>query len=217
MLANPFNSFFFLRHGQTTWNREGRLQGSIDIPLNEAGRLQSIDIAHQLSSLGIKRIFASPLLRAYETATIVGSHLNLTVDSHHGLRERGFGSNEGYRNQDHPKRPWVSDNRALSFELDGPSKNISAPDAEPFNVFVQRTTLALLEIIDLSDNQLTLVVAHGGVFRALTYALMNDFLTADNCAAYRFLPSKSLHKPTEANQLLPEKLRGYFWRLEQIR
>ena len=64
--------FWYLRHGETDWNRQGLSQGSIDIPLNELGLAQAREAAVRLRNRGITSIVASPLSRARVTAEIVG-------------------------------------------------------------------------------------------------------------------------------------------------
>ena len=88
-------SFYFIRHGQTDWNLEGRMQGRTDIPLNETEREQARAAILYSKNLNIDLIVSSPLKRAFETAEIIGQALNLKVETHQDLQERHFGSNEG--------------------------------------------------------------------------------------------------------------------------
>ncbi len=62
---------YFLRHGQTNNNKEGRMQGRVDIPLNEVGRAQARCAAQRLKGIGFDAVYSSPLSRAVETAQIV--------------------------------------------------------------------------------------------------------------------------------------------------
>jgi probable phosphoglycerate mutase len=83
------------RHGETDWNRERRFQGHADPPLNEHGREQARVLATQLGSERLDAIYASPLLRARETAEIVAARLRLSVEPVDGLREVDLGSWSG--------------------------------------------------------------------------------------------------------------------------
>jgi len=88
-------TFLFVRHGETDWNREGRLQGTRDIPLNDEGRHQARRLARAWD-LGGDVLISSPLLRARETAEILGASLGLLLRStDFRLVERGFGQSEG--------------------------------------------------------------------------------------------------------------------------
>ena len=69
----------FLRHGQTEWNREGRMQGTSDIPLNDTGRAQAREAAEHLGHGDWDEIVSSPLVRARETAEIVAAELGLEL------------------------------------------------------------------------------------------------------------------------------------------
>lgn len=106
MTVRTGSDLFFLRHGQTDWNRDGRFQGAADIPLNDVGRAQSTDhgklLHRQLIASGWNpdqiEIHSSPLGRAMETASIVGGCLSGREDSikqKSALRELSFGEWEG--------------------------------------------------------------------------------------------------------------------------
>ncbi len=79
------------RHGETEWNRERRFQGQLDVPLSDVGREQARDLARLVEGEGLRRIVASPLVRARETAEIVGAQLGLDVDLDDRLKEIDVG------------------------------------------------------------------------------------------------------------------------------
>ncbi|MGO1173806.1 MAG: histidine phosphatase family protein [Actinomycetaceae bacterium] len=89
-----------LRHGQTDYNKAFRMQGQIDIPLNETGREQARRAADVLASVDFSRIVASDLSRATETARILGDAAGLDVEIDERLRERGFGDWEGHTREE---------------------------------------------------------------------------------------------------------------------
>lgn len=84
-----------IRHGETTWNVDARIQGHLDIPLSANGRWQAERLAHALRHEPITAIYASDLNRAWETAQYVGQSQGLPVIKEIGLRERDFGDFEG--------------------------------------------------------------------------------------------------------------------------
>lgn len=86
----------FIRHGQTDFNIEHRLQGALPVPLNECGREQSRKLAHYLKSVAIDAIYASPRARALETAQIIGQALGQELRQDERLAEIAFGDFEGY-------------------------------------------------------------------------------------------------------------------------
>lgn len=83
---------YLLRHGETDWNRIGRVQGREDVPLNETGRLQAEECARVLKNTAARIIVTSPLSRAAQTAEIIAGHINGSeVITDEGLIERDFG------------------------------------------------------------------------------------------------------------------------------
>ncbi len=84
-----------IRHGETAWNVATRLQGHLDIPLNAMGRWQAGQVARALADEPIDAIYASDLLRAWQTAQAIAEVAACPLSADTGLRERGFGEFEG--------------------------------------------------------------------------------------------------------------------------
>lgn len=92
-------SFYFIRHGQTDWNAECRLQGQLDTPLNNKSSKQAEDAEKIISALNISLLCSSPLRRAVQTAEIINANKKLPVIYHLGLKEYSFGLFEGKTNR----------------------------------------------------------------------------------------------------------------------
>ena len=88
-------TLLLVRHGETDWNAEGRLQGHTDRPLSDYGRGQARGLAEELEGEELEAIYASDLARARETAEIVGERLGLPVVLDPDLREKDWGTWEG--------------------------------------------------------------------------------------------------------------------------
>lgn len=86
---------FLFRHGQTDWNIEGRIQGHIDVPLNETGRVQAETLAATMKAHNLDIIISSDLSRAHETAMIIGVHCDIPIHTHPALREINAGQTQG--------------------------------------------------------------------------------------------------------------------------
>ena len=106
------------RHGETSWNAIGRLQGHTDIELNEVGRDQALRLAQRLASAGVSEVWTSDLARARQTGEIVAAKLGLaTPQVDRELRERHFGVFEGLtRDECQAQHPEVGSFAALSNE-----------------------------------------------------------------------------------------------------
>ncbi len=84
-----------VRHGQTDWNKEYRVQGQSDTPLNEAGRAQAEAIAQALKSEPVEAIYSSPLGRAYQTAQAIGHFHQVDIIIEERLKELDVGEMDG--------------------------------------------------------------------------------------------------------------------------
>ena len=88
-------TLLLVRHGETDWNADGRLQGHTDRPLSDFGRRQARQLAAELEGEELDAIYSSDLSRARETAEIVGERLDLPVVVEPALREKDWGTWEG--------------------------------------------------------------------------------------------------------------------------
>ncbi|MDH5730709.1 MAG: histidine phosphatase family protein [Gammaproteobacteria bacterium] len=93
-----------IRHGETDWNRESRIQGQIDIPLNETGRAQALAMAFNSAHHRFSAIYSSDLSRAVETATALSIRENLEVKTMPQLRERNYGIFQNITKTEAPKK-----------------------------------------------------------------------------------------------------------------
>ena len=76
-----------VRHGETEWNNQNRLQGSTDVPLNDKGKLQAEKVSTFLKNVPIHHAFSSSLIRAKDTASIILQHHNITLETRPALAE----------------------------------------------------------------------------------------------------------------------------------
>lgn len=86
---------YIFRHGETDWNRDHRLQGHSDIPLNDTGARQARELALHLRKEGVELILSSDLARALETSRAVAREANVPIVVLPGLRETSLGAAEG--------------------------------------------------------------------------------------------------------------------------
>jgi len=147
----PGTPFWFLRHGETDYNKAGLSQGALDISLNDTGRAQAALAAPILANRGITAIVSSPMLRTRETTDIVNATLNLPVTYEPDLKEVVFGGMEGK-----PLSPWFHDWMAGTYTPEG---------AETFAALTIRIDAVMRRLLEQPGP--LLIVAHGGVFRAI--------------------------------------------------
>lgn len=153
-----------VRHGETDWNREGRLQGGQDIPLNALGREQAAEAAGRLRALepGFAALdfIASPMQRARETMDILRRELALPAGAYRvdeRLRELTFGSWEGFTWKDVQK---AEREQAQLRKRD--KWGFVPPGGESYRMLAERVRPALAGL-----TRETVIVSHGGVARAV--------------------------------------------------
>jgi broad specificity phosphatase PhoE len=153
-----------VRHGETDWNAAGRLQGHTDRPLNDYGRRQAKELAERLAGEGADAIYASDLVRAKETAEIVGERLGLTVVVDPDLREKDWGTWEG-----------LTGDERVHVEFEGESTEDHR----------DRVMGAVRRIVARHPEQRIVVVTHGGSLRRIQ-AAVNGVAdpVIENCAVW---------------------------------
>jgi probable phosphoglycerate mutase len=162
-----------IRHGETDWNVETRIQGQIDVGLNAAGRWQALQMARSLAEERIDAIYSSDLCRARETADALGDTLGLSIHTDPVLRERSFGVFEGLTfaevERQHPDaaRRWRQ--RDASFGPVG---------GEPLGTFATRAVMGVTAIAAKHRGQHIAIVTHGGVLDVLYRAAARMMLDA---------------------------------------
>jgi len=162
------------RHGETDWNREHRIQGKTDVPLNDEGRAQAAALAEELAAEPLDAVYASDLARARDTARAVAERHDLDVVELPELRERDFGTWEGLtdveileRFPEARQRPWG--------------------DAETREQMTERVLAAVHDIAARHAGCRVLVVTHGGPIRALLrHCDPDDDRRIVNCHVARF-------------------------------
>lgn len=156
-------TFILIRHGETKWNREGRLMGITDIPLTAEGKRQAAKVAKHLQTYPLDVIFSSPLTRTIQTSHAIHrfhAKIPLLIDAN--LRERDFGNIEGliYEeiNQRHPELIYSESWKYRHFR---PKGGESLADLE------SRADRFLSSVLPLYSEKKVAVISHGTFLRVL--------------------------------------------------
>ena len=178
MTQSSEQDFYFIRHGQTTWNKEKRVMGSSDIPLSGEGIKESIKASLLLRKEPILTICHSPLLRAKGTASIIQENLpNCTLVEIPELTECNWGQNEGMS-----KGTWY-DEWLTGKEIEG---------AETLPSFLKRASIGVAKALDRPGP--VLIVAHLGINWSIRKnASLEWKVEIENCipARYSFNSAKN--------------------------
>jgi len=162
-----------VRHGETAWNVETRIQGQLDVGLNAKGRWQAGRVAQALADEGLEIIYASDLARAHDTALAIGSATGLKVQADRGLRERAFGIFEGQTwAAIHEQWPEHSARWRAREPAYGPE------GGETLRGFYERVVATATRLAARHPGQTIALVAHGGVMDCLYRAAARVALEA---------------------------------------
>lgn len=180
-MTQPPIRLYLARHGRTAWNLERRFQGATDIPLDEVGRAQALELANALRGR-FEIVIASNLARASETAQIVADAQNLQLLAlEPDLRERGYGKFEGL----------TADECAAQYpevwNAPGRDRNFLPPGGEPIEEVGVRVKRGLLRCIERlrGRHQSALVVSHGTALRIFLEELTGERMTSLANLEYR--------------------------------
>ena len=151
---------YFIRHGETNYNRKFQFQGHLDIPLNETGINQAKAALEYSKSLHLDKIYCSPLLRAKQTADIINSHHKLSIIEDDRLKEIYMGSLQGRCFND-----LSEDEQKYAF-------------TKPEHFGGESHDELCLRVIEFfkeieNSNEDILIVSHGGIYRAIQKYLNN--------------------------------------------
>lgn len=177
----------FVRHGETNWNAERRMQGHIDIPLNTTGMGQAKRLANALTQTkySFDAIYSSDLERAVHTANAVANALSLAVQTTPQLRERNVGQLQGLLLSEAPvllPEIWQSHiARELDHDLGG---------GESIRAFHQRMQGVLELLLRQHRGQSILAVSHGGSLDMIYRIVTQQALDAERVAV---VPNTSLN------------------------
>lgn len=147
-----------IRHGETDWNKEGRIQGHIDIPLNETGHAQALAMASNASHFSFFAVYSSNLARAMETARALAQRENLEIQILPDLRERHYGIFQGVLKSEapelYPEAYALYQTRDVHYNFE---------NGESLITFEQRVTGVFDWLVKHHSNQQIAVVCHAGL------------------------------------------------------
>jgi probable phosphoglycerate mutase len=161
-----------IRHGETAWNVDTRIQGHLDVPLNDTGRWQAQRLAGAVAHEGLSAVYASDLGRAQQTAQALAQACGLQVRVDPGLRERGFGVFEGMTFAEVEAR-WP----ALVQRWRRRDPEFGPDGGETLRDFYQRCVATAISIAERHPGEAIAIVAHGGVMDSLYRAASRVELT----------------------------------------
>ena len=158
-----------VRHGETDWNKQGRFQGQIDIPLNQNGKAQAKAASEFLKNVSIQKAYSSSLSRPKETANIIlKEHPGIEISLKDNLREIGHGKWEG-KLESEIKSDWP----VLLKEWKVSPEKVQMPEGENIKEVSERSITGWKEICkDLANNETALVVAHDAVNKTILCHLL---------------------------------------------
>lgn len=152
----------FIRHGETNWNSEGRIQGQTDSQLNQAGREQAIALKESLASIPLSRVYASSSVRARDTAVLAFGHLPVEFIYLDELREIFLGDWEG--------QLYAEVERVYPDHMDhfrNAPHRFDYPGAETFAELQERGLTVVNDIIQENKSREVAIVSHGALIKSV--------------------------------------------------
>lgn len=165
---------YIVRHGETLWNKDKKLQGSTDIELSDYGRELAAKTGEALKNTQIDRIYSSPLKRAYETACLICGDRAIDIQTDNRLRELCFGSFEGESFSE------LIRDETLTFRYFFKQPHLYEPTqgAETLAKLTARAQSFMQEVIEPLEKscERVMIVAHGALNKAImTYIKKHSF------------------------------------------
>jgi probable phosphoglycerate mutase len=157
-----------VRHGQTGWNAEGRIQGHTDIPLDATGRWQALQLARALHDEPVAAVYSSDLQRARQTAEPLCHARGLPMMLAPELRERAFG---GFEGRTFAELEVTQPDEVRRWKQRDP--DWGPPGGERLSEFFSRALQALERLVQPHGGQTVLLVTHGGVLDCLHRAALS--------------------------------------------
>ena len=168
--------FIVIRHGETAWNAQGRIQGHLDSPLNEEGLAQALLVGERLAHEPFDALYCSDLGRALQTAQPIADRTGHAVVRNPRLRERHLGIFQGLTSaeceRDHPE---------AYRRFHGRDPDHQVPGGESIREVVERVSAEFTALADRHPGARLVVVTHGGILDAL----------------YRFVREVPLNRPRD--------------------
>ncbi|MGN1314024.1 MAG: histidine phosphatase family protein [Lachnospiraceae bacterium] len=162
---------YMIRHGETLWNKERRLQGRADIPLNDYGVHLAQITADALQSIPFSRIYSSPLCRARETAAILAHNRPVEIFTDDRLLEMAFGTGEGVSLAEIHAHP----GQGMYDFIHNPQNYIPPEGGESFDQLYDRCASFIREVVIPAEDSCDymMIVAHGALIRGLIHCINN--------------------------------------------
>ena len=183
------SKIFLVRHGETDWNREHRVLGRSEVPLNSTGKAQAKDLASFLPFFKVHTVYSSPLKRTQQTAEILSSHLGINLESDSHFTEADTGLWEGHL--------WKEfDNDPIRKDYYLHPETVAPPNGETFSQVIKRATLGVKRLLQRHPEGGFLIVTHSDLIRSI----LCHYLTVEITVIRKFwidhasLTSISIHE-----------------------
>lgn len=158
---------FLVRHGQTKWNIEKRVQGNTNTDLTEEGLNQAYKVSNRLKDYKVDYIYSSDLNRAYKTAEIIGKKLNVKINKLNGLREKNFGHWQGLTIDDIQSKFYEE-----HYIWKTKPHNAKIEGAESLIQVQERVLSSINELKKKHKCKNVLLVSHGSTIKALILGIL---------------------------------------------
>lgn len=156
---------YIVRHGETMWNKEKKLQGGTDIELNENGRRLALITGERLAGIHFDKIYSSPLKRAYETACLIRGDRDIPIETNELIKELSFGEWEG----ENASLLLKDDTQKFKYFFKQPHLYEPTTNGESLESLCKRAAAFMTDYIekDAANYERVMITAHGAINKAM--------------------------------------------------
>jgi probable phosphoglycerate mutase len=181
--------FYIFRHGETDWNKERRCQGHTNIPLNENGLAQAVNLAERMLGITLDVVVTSDLERALVTGRTVATKKSIPLIVDARLREMSYGLAEGML-FDEAIHSFGHDlwQNMQSFKKE--HDHVGFPGGETRKISRERFLEALIHLVETTDHENIGISTHGGAIRNALHSFLPEehpMISIPNCVLYKLV------------------------------
>jgi len=187
-------TIYIIRHGETDYNRQRRMQGWLDIPLNDVGHNQAKEAAKKIVGHKLHALYSSDLVRAHQTATYVSQTLSIEIKESKALRETDMGIFAGWAWETEPDEQKEKLWKEFEYARDNHVLDWKSHQGESIGEMLSRVNNFLSELPTRHPDESVGIVTHGGTINRI----LEFYGLKDSLEGFRMVGNGAIYKLTKS-------------------